>query len=180
MMLVVPYTLFATYGVMTIGNRITSHKLLAITFLSIYATTSILYMVSPSVNPISTYAVLWPSTKYSPATMLRQRTPIEDTPFIEQAFNWLNENMESNACLLTRETFLDWARICLKKNATIIDYWTKDVSIGLQYAKMLNYSDIYWIWLDEKLGMMWYGQKTPSEFKLVSKMGDILIYKYTI
>ena len=185
MMLIIPYTLYASKGIMTLYS-ITIHqkrmprvsrKVLVIATYSLYASIALLYVTSPSTNPISPYTLLWPSTKYSPATLLRQGTPLEDIPRIEQALKWLDTNREGDSCLLARETFVNWAKIHLKNDATIIDYWVKDVSIGLEYAKTLKYEKIYWIWWENDIGLKWYGQQIPSDFKPIYKTGNIVIYK---
>jgi hypothetical protein len=80
--------------------------------------------------------------------------------------------------LLTRETFANWAKIYLKNNGTIIDYGVNDVSLGLEYSKMLHYKDFYWIWWQDGVGLVWYGQQIPNEFKPVFRAGEIVIYKY--
>jgi len=186
MMLIIPYTLYGSQGVITLYSIIVrkksmprvSRKVLVIAVCSLYASIALLYVTSSSANSISPYALLWPSTKYSPATLLRQGTPLEDIPRIEQALKWLDTNREGDSCLLARETFVDWAKIYLKSDATIIDYWVKDVSVGLEYAKMLKYEKIYWIWWENDIGLKWYGQQMPSDFKPVYKTGNIVIYEY--
>jgi hypothetical protein len=179
-LLVVPYTFYASNGIIKISNnriKISRRNLAAIAC-SIYAVIAILYMTTPYTNPISPYAAIWPSSKYSPPTMLINTAPIEDTPNIEQALQWLNQNMERDSCLLTKDTFVYWAKIYLKKEGTIVNYQHKDVSDGLRYAKLHNYVDIYWIWWENGVGLTWYGQQVPREFKLIYKTGNIAVYKY--
>lgn len=181
-LLVVPYTSYATEGIIKLSNkRILKRSRSNLPFIActIYAIIAVLYMTTPYTNPVSLYAAVWPSSKYSPPTMQRNTSPVEDTPDIERAFRWLNNNMEKSSCLLTREAFLDWAKIYLKKDGTIVSYQNKFVSEGLQYAKALNYSTIYWIWWDNGIGLKWYGQPIPEEFKPIYKTGNIVIYKYT-
>lgn len=181
MMLIVPYTFYATKGIMIICDKISTkpRKALLAATIIVYTSIAIPYLASSSTNPISLYSVLWPSTKYSPPTMLRLGTPLEDVPSVEQALKWLNTSMEEDSCLITRETFTNWAQIYLKNDATIISYGEKDVSIGLQYAEALNYTKIYWIWWKNgTVAGTWYGQTVPNEFKPIYEAGNISIYAY--
>lgn len=180
MMLVVPYTFYATKGIMTIYDKMRprSRKLLIATTLILYTSIAIPYLASPSNNSISLYTAFWSSTKYSPATMLRQGTPLEDIPSVEQVISWLNMNMAGNSCIISRETFVYLTKIYLKNDSTIINYLVNDVSVGLNYAKALNYSKIYWIWWKNGVGVSWYGQTVPSEFKPIYEAGNLAIYEY--
>jgi len=181
-LLVVPYSFYATNGIIKISCRKIfekSPKNLAIIVSIIYVITAILYMTTPYTNPVSSYAAIWPSSKYSPPTMLSHTAPIEDTLDIRFAFQWLNENMDRNACLLTRDAFVSWAKIYLNREKTVIYYQNKYVSTGLQYAKAFNYTNIYWIWWENGVGLKWYGQEMSDEFKPIYKSGNIVVYKYT-
>ncbi|MCJ7631549.1 hypothetical protein MUP77_04010 [Candidatus Bathyarchaeota archaeon] len=182
-LLVVPYAFYATNGLIRVSNmiRFRKHRTKLITSAcAIYAIVAVLYMAMPYSNPISPYAALWNSSKYSPTTMLTNTVPVEDVPDVGRAFQWLNQNMENHSCLLTREAFVDWAKHYLSKDSTIVYYLNKPVTEGLQYAKTLNYINIYWIWWEENgIGIKWYGQSVPNEFKPVYQTGNIVVYKYS-
>ncbi|MCJ7505953.1 hypothetical protein MUP05_05735 [Candidatus Bathyarchaeota archaeon] len=181
-LLIVPYAFYATNGIYMISRnwktRISRKKLVIMTC-TIYAIVAILYMTTPYTNPISPYAAISPSSKYSPTTMLRNTVPIEDTPDVKQALLWLNQNMGNDTCLLTRDAFLNWAKLYLDKGNTIIYYRFKDVSAGLKLAETFNYSRIYWIWWAENgVGLSRYGQSVPNDFLPIYTTGNIVVYKH--
>ena len=181
-LLIVPYAFYATNGIYMISRnwktRISRKKLVIITC-AIYAIVATLYITTPYTSPISPYAVIRPSSKYSPTTMLRNTVPIEDTPNVKQALLWLNQNMGNDTCLLTRDTFLNWAKLYLDKGNTIIYYRFKDVSAGLKLAESFSYSRIYWIWWAENgVGLKWYGQTVPNDFVPIYTTGNIVVYKH--
>jgi len=67
-------------------------------------------------------------------------TPLEDVPNVKQAlelaeYKTISELMPSGA-----RNLCQLARIHLSRNATIIDYEVSEVSVGLNHAKALNYS----------------------------------------
>jgi hypothetical protein len=181
-LLIVPYAFYATNGIYMISKnwktRISRKKLVIVTC-AIYAIVAALYMTTPCTSPISPYAAIWPSSKYSPTTMLRNTVPIEDTLNVKQALLWLNQNMGNDTCLLTRDAFFNWAKLYLDKGNTIIYYQSKDVSAGLKLAETFNYTRIYWIWWKENgVGEKWYGQSVPSDFVPLYITGNIVVYKH--
>lgn len=182
MMLVVPFVLFATEGLLAAMSKLSpkQRNTLLVATIVVYGAIAIPYLVSSPTNPISLYAVLWSSTKYSPPTLLRQGTPLDDIPNVKQALVWLDTNLAANSCLLTRETFVSFARIYLNRNATIVDYGVDDVDVGLDHAKTLNFSAIYWIWWkgNNSVGLSWYGQNVPDYFEPIYEAGNITLYKY--
>jgi hypothetical protein len=97
-------------------------------------------MTSPTTNPASTYPVLWPVSKFSPATMMANTIPAQDTTDTIQAIQWLNQNMEpESSCLIAREVFVNWAKINLRTDATIVHYG-ENLTDGLILAKSHGYT----------------------------------------
>jgi hypothetical protein len=182
MFLVVPYSFYATYGLLLITKRFspsTRKRIMAIV-LSAHMVVALLYMTSPTTNPVSTYTILWPASKYSPATMQANTVPVQDTPSTIQAIQWLNQNMDpESSCLIAREVFVNWAKINLRRDATIVHY-AENLTDALALAKSQGYTDIYWIWwIDNGTGQLWYGQLVPSTFTPIQQEGNIAIYKYS-
>jgi hypothetical protein len=181
-LLIVPYTFFATNGIYKITKnkkfRVSTKKL-AISLCLIYAVVAVFYLATPYTNPISTYSAISPSSKYSPSTMLSNTVPVEDTPSVKEALQWISQNMGTNSCILTRDAFFNWARLYLSKDNTIIYYRNKDVSVGVELAKSHDYGRIYWIWWAENgTGLRWYNQSVPTGFSQIYRTGNIVIYRY--
>jgi hypothetical protein len=148
--------------------------------LSIYMVVAVLYMASPTTSPVSTYAVLWPASKFSPATMMANTVPVQDTQSTVQAIQWLNQAMEpESSCLIAREVFVNWAKINLRTDATIVHY-AENLTDGIGLANSLGFKDIYWIWwIDNITGQLWYGQPVPDTFTPIHREGNIVIYNYS-
>lgn len=179
-LLVVPYTLYAVYGLRTLKqpcHRLPVRKGLAV-FCALLVGFGILYVASPSTFPISTPTVFFPASKYSPITLLRHTTPLEDTPHIVNGLQWLNTQMGDDACLLARTTFLPWAQFRLNADAHVINYRNERVEMGLSYAQSLNYTEIYWLWWTNGVGLHWYGQSVPAAFTPVYQSGAIVVYRF--
>jgi hypothetical protein len=132
----------------------------------------------PPNSPLSPYAALNPSRKYSPVTMMRNTLTLDDVPYLETVFTWLIKTMDTSSCLLVKDAFVDWAKILILTNMTLINYRNQDVFDGVQYARALSYSDVYWVWWDNGIGVQWYGQKVPNYFMPVYQANAIVIYKY--
>ena len=173
MFLVVPYSFYAAHGLSTRKKTIAA-------VLSAYMIVDVLYMTSPTTNPVSTYVVLWPASKFSPATMMANTVPVQDTQGTIQAIQWLNQVMDpESSCLIAREVFVNWAKINLRTDATIVHY-SENLDDGLTLAKTHGYTNIYWIWwADDGTGQLWYGQPVPTTFTPIHQEGNIAIYKYS-
>jgi hypothetical protein len=182
MYLVVPYSIYAVHGLSLLTDRLrpaTRKKIIA-AVLSIYMVVAVLYMTSPTANPVSTYAVLWPASKFSPATMMANTVPVQDTQSTIQAIQWLNQAMKpESSCLIAREVFVNWAKINLRRDATIVHY-AENLADALTLAQNRGYTNIYWIWwIDKGTGQLWYGQPVPTSFIPIHREGNIAVYKYS-
>lgn len=181
-LLVIPYSLYATIGLekASIPNimRISKRNLTVIIY-AIFAITALLYMATPSTNPLSPYALISPASRYSPPTMLANTVPVQEVSDTQKVLQWLNGNIGEDSCLITRDTFFDWSKIHLNAQIMVINYQSKAVQVGLQYAQTLGYSTIYWIWWTENgIGVRMYGQHVPDDFSPVYQSGDIVLYVY--
>jgi hypothetical protein len=87
-------------------------------------------------------------------------------------------HLEQKSCLLVKDAFLDWAKIFSESNLTLINYKNQDILTGVNYAHSLNFTDIYWIWWNDGVGLVWYGQVVPDYFVSVYQLDTINIYKY--
>jgi hypothetical protein len=84
-----------------------------------------------------------------------------------------------SSCLIAREVFVNWAKITLRRDATIVHY-SENLDDGLNLAKTHGYKNIYWIWWnDNGTGELWYGQPVPDTFRPVHQEGNIAIYRYS-
>jgi hypothetical protein len=180
-LLVIPYTFYVISHLIQLSSnsqlrryrRIFPSLLIVILGLS-----TIFYLTMPHSFPISPYAALNPSSKYSPTTMMRNTLALDDVPYLRHVFTWLNHTTDPSSCLLVKDAYVDWAKILALKNMTLINYRNQDVFDGVQFARTLPYTDIYWIWWDNGIGVQWYGQEVPNNFLPVYQANTIVIYKY--
>ena len=106
-------------------------------------------------------------------------TPSPSTGTI-QAIQWLNQVMDPvSSCLIAREVFVNWAKMNLRRDTTIVHY-SENLDDGVSLASSLGYKNNYWIWWnDNGTGELWYGQQVPATFTPIHQEGNIAIYKYS-
>lgn len=181
-MLIVPYSIYATIGIINLSTKLRNNrfrKVFHISILVILFTASLLYSVMPHSNSFSLYSTFHPSSKYSPTTMMRNTVSLSDVPYLPHAFAWIDQKLDNKSCLLVKDAFVDWVKILSSTNLTVFNYKNQDVLDGLIYAQNLNYTNIYWLWWDNGIGLQWYGQTIPSYFATVYQSNTLVIYKYT-
>jgi hypothetical protein len=180
-MLVGPYTFYVVHQLIhfSLYNRPHGYRRLFTSLLIlILGFSSLFYLIMPHTSPISLYTALNPSSKYSPTTMMRNTIPLDDVSYLRHTFTWLGHTTDQSSCILVKDAFVDWAKILVLTNMTLINYRNLAVSDGIQYALSLSYTDIYWIWWDNGIGIQWYGQEVPNYFMPVYRANTIVIYKY--
>ena len=181
-MLIVPYSIYATIGIMNLSTKLRSNgfnKFFHISILIILFIACLLYSVMPHSNSLSLYSTLNPSSKYAPTTMMRNTVSLYDVPYLSNVFAWIDQKLDNKSCLLVKDAFVDWVKIFSSTNLTVFNYKNQDVHDGLNYAQSLNYTDMYWLWWDNGIGLQWYGQIIPSYFIPVYQSCTLVIYKYT-
>ena len=180
-MLIVPYSIYATIGIINLSAKLRSkgfRKFFHLSIVTILFIACLLYSVMPHTNSLSLYSTLNPSSKYSPTTMMRNTVSLSDVPNLATVFAWADQNLDNKSCLLVKDAFVDWAKIFSSTNIMVFNYENQDVLAGFNYARNLNYTDVYWVWWDNGIGLQWYGQIIPSYFVPVYQSGVLVIYKY--
>ncbi|MFX0211489.1 MAG: hypothetical protein ACFFDT_36255 [Candidatus Hodarchaeota archaeon] len=181
LMLVAPYTFYAVpqFAKLSSNHRLRGFRRIFLSLLVfVLGLSSLFYLIMPHTSPISSYAALNPSSKYSPVTMMRNTLTLDDVPYLRNVFTWLMKTTDKSSCLLVKDAFVDWAKILILTNITLINYRNQDVFDGIQYACALSYTDVYWVWWDNGIGVQWYGQEVPNYFMPVYQSNTIVIYKY--
>ncbi len=181
LMLIVPYSIYATAGIIKLSSSIRSvqiRKYFHFCIVIVLGITCLFYLAMPYSNSFSLYSAFNPSSKYTPTTMMRNTVPLDDVPQLGSVFPWADLHLERKSCLLIKDAFLDWAKIFSSSNLTLINYKNQDVLTGVNYARDLNFTDIYWLWWDNGVGLQWYGQTVPEFFVPVYQLDTINIYKY--
>ena len=112
--------------------------------------------------------------------MLSNTVPVEDTPHVVEALQWLDTNMDDESCLLAGNVFINWAKLSLDTRRTVIDYKGEKVVDGVNYALSLNFTSVYWVWWENGVGLHWYDQAVPETFSPVYSSGDIVVYQLEI
>jgi hypothetical protein len=182
-MLIVPYSIYATIGIMNLSTKFRSNSLrkyFHISILIILFIASLLYSLMPHTNSLSLYSTFNPASKYSPTTMMRNTVSLHDVPNLPTVVTWADHNLDSKSCLLVKDAFVDWVKILSSTNLTVFNYKNQDVLAGFNYVRNLNYNDIFWLWWDNGIGLQWYGQIIPSYFVPVYQSGSLVIYKYIL
>lgn len=183
-LLIIPFTFYAIEGIMKLKEKkkvnISYKKIIIVIACSIYFVLAILYLSSSYTCPLSLSALINPASKYSPTTMLRHTTPIEDTFSIIQTFQWINQHFNNNTCILVSDAFIDWADLNVNTDVSLINYRNRKINDGLTFAQSLNNPEIYWLWWNNGVGLEWYGQSIPEAFTPVFQLDNISVYKYSI
>jgi hypothetical protein len=181
LMLIVPYSIYATAGIIKLSDNLSFvqlRKYFQIMILIILGISCLSYLTLPHSNSLSLYSAFNPSSKYAPTTMMRNTVPLDDVAHLVTVFPWADQHLEQKSCLLVKDAFLDWAKIFSSTNLSLINYKNQDVLTGLNYARSLNFTDIYWLWWDNGVGLQWYGQIVPDFFVPVYQSDAIVIYKH--
>jgi hypothetical protein len=181
LMLIVPYSIYATAGIIKLSSNIRLvqiRKYFHICIVIVLGITCLFYLAMPYSNSLSLYSAFNPSSKYAPTTMMRNSVPLDDIQQIGFAFPWADLYLAQKSCLLIKDAFLDWAKIFSSSDLTLINYKNQDVLTGVNYARDLNFTDIYWLWWDNGVGLQWYGETVPDFFVPVYQLDTINIYMY--
>jgi hypothetical protein len=157
---------------------LTLHRIVVIYFVLMMSILSLGFMLRPPENPLSYFDVaLYNGYIYQvPSSMLQNTVSIADCQDTTNALQWLKNNMDENALLLTHRAFYGWALSTLNESQVVLyEYGNPEDTAKIVAQK--GCSQIYLIWWIS--GQGWYGQSTvPSSFEEVYQSGRIAIYSY--
>ena len=101
--------------------------------------------------------------------------PLRDVEGTVKVMKWLDENMDNGSCVLVHSAFLDWARLNLDKNHTLVAY-SNDAKGALIVATSQGFNSVYLVWWGENIG--WYWFTVPSYFRLVFQSDRMAAFQY--
>ncbi|MDG6223246.1 MAG: hypothetical protein QCH99_08300 [Candidatus Bathyarchaeota archaeon] len=133
-----------------------------------------LFMVFPLVE--GKYGIIgWGGTfKYVPSTMQSSSVPLQDVQGVIEAYNWLNENMDSDSSLLVHDVFDMWTMLYLNQNyrGYLFDF---DLEGAKNQALADGYDSVYFVWWNQDIG--WYNLRVQNNWSSVQDYGRISVYK---
>jgi len=103
--------------------------------------------------------------------------PLRDVEGMVKVMEWLDGNMDDGSCVLVHSAFLDWARLNLDENHTLVAFST-DAKGALDAATSQGYDSVYLVWWGENIG--WYWFTVPSYFQLVFRSGRMAAFQYMV
>jgi len=186
LMLIVPFTFFAANGLWTVTNSregvsiskylgwLKVTKKVEYALLLIFIVMGGLFMIYPlSDNGSGLYN--WGGTfKYFPSTMQTSSIPLRDTEAVNEAYEWLNNNMNSSSVLLVHDTFEFWTLLNLE-NSHVAYLFDHDLEDALSSAQDEGYQQIYFVWWNQDIN--WYNIEIPNNWTSIQDYGRISIYK---
>jgi hypothetical protein len=111
-----------------------------------------------------------------PTSMLQNTVSIADCKDTANALQWLSNNMEKNATLLSHRAFYGWALSTFNRDKVFLYEYGNPEDAAKNVTKA-GHTQIYLIWWVS--GQGWYGQPTvPTSFKEIYYSGRIAIYSY--
>lgn len=112
-----------------------------------------------------------------PSSMLQNTVAVYDCPDVENAVNWLHNNMNASDALLAHRAFYGWALSSIDEKQVILYEYDNPADAAAANATA-GYSHLYLIWWTDSKG--WYNlPAVPPVFSEVYRSGDIAVYVYT-
>ncbi|MEJ2241036.1 MAG: hypothetical protein P8Y18_02695, partial [Candidatus Bathyarchaeota archaeon] len=186
LMLIIPFTFFATNGFWKITKsnegkqmpRFPSwfriNKKIAYTILVVSIILSGLFMSWP-LTKNGQGLINWSgSFKYFPSTMQTSSIPLRDTESVTEAYKWLNNNMNQNSSLLVHDTFEFWTLLYLDNNQ-VAYLFDNNLQKATNTATSDGYQIIYFVWWNKDI--KWYNTEIPNNWKPIQDYGRISIYQ---
>jgi hypothetical protein len=114
-------------------------------------------------------------TGTSPYFSTSPTVPYEDVDSVTQMMQWLNMNMNPDACVVLQHAFLCWGQLYLDDSHAIVHFETdagKAVAAGWEHG----FDTIYFVWWNVNIG--WYGITVPYGFVRAHDCGRLSVYEY--
>ncbi|MDG6223011.1 MAG: hypothetical protein QCH99_07120 [Candidatus Bathyarchaeota archaeon] len=102
--------------------------------------------------------------------------PLQDIKGTQQAFHWLNNNMNNNSAVLIHDLFDNWALLYLNTNhqAYLFDF---NLENAANYAKNEDYNTLYFVWWNPNSNQ--HDLKIPNQWQPIQNFERISIYQLT-
>jgi hypothetical protein len=156
----------------------TLHKLVVVYLVLMIPVLSLGFMLMPPENP-SPYFDPAQCNGYIyqiPSSMLQNTVSIADCQGTTDALQWVKNDMDGAALLLTHRAFYGWALLALNESQVVL-YEYENPEDAAAIVVQEGHSQIYLVWWVN--GQGWYGQSTvPASFEEVYQSGRIAVYRY--
>ncbi|WGM90376.1 MAG: hypothetical protein NUK63_04435 [Candidatus Bathyarchaeum tardum] len=186
LLLIFPFSFYATNGLHKIVKNQNKNKLLNFIKQFKHAKKICILLILASMT-MATIFMAWPlsdnnkgfinwggTTKYVPSTMQTTSIPLQDIKGTQQAFNWLNNNMNNNSAVLIHDLFDNWAMLYLNTNhqAYLFDF---NLENAANYTKNQGYNNLYFIWWNQNQTL--HQLQIPNQWKPIQNYQRITIYQ---
>jgi uncharacterized membrane protein YhaH (DUF805 family) len=183
MLLTYPLAFYATEGLSRLRAVRWRHcrkPLFTAGIVYLVAVTSVLglgFMTASAAAPFPYYrAAVNMHLNQIPSSMLQNTVAIYDCTSVENAVNWLKDNMIDSDALLAHRAFYGWALLSIDKDQVIL-YEYDNPSDAAAANATAGYNNLYLIWWVNGKG--WYNlPSVPTVFHEVYQSGDIAVYVY--
>lgn len=178
----------ARYGKGIIGE-VSAGKAVALSVLFVSLFLSGYYLTSAPDHQIK-YFGEWNNYKlFIQTSMLQNSVSLNDTPYVIEAFKWLDGDAEENMVLVLQEAMDNWAGLIaprltrIRINETSLSSPNHESAIVsmdiIASRKAAEGRDVYTVWWVDGKG--WYQMPSPpSRFTEVRRFGDVGVYVYSI
>jgi hypothetical protein len=186
LLLVYPLSFFAANGLWKVAKglegisvsrfvgwfKVTKRGGIALALVSVIV--GVLFMSWPLID--GRYGIIsWSGTfKYFPSTMQSSSIPLRDTEGVIEAYQWLNNNMDSGSSLLVHDVFDFWTMLYLDQShkGFLFDH---DLEAASNRAIEEGFTSAYFVWWNEDVG--WYNLRFSDDWVSVFDSGRISVYQ---
>lgn len=143
---------------------------------AIVSVLSLGFMALPPQTPLPYFGIYNGYIYQIPSSMLQNTVSITDCQDVENAIQWLKENVTPDSIVLTHRAFYGWALTKLEPNQVLLYEYDNPADAAKSTAAE-EYNQIFTVWWVNGEG--WYGQPTiDPAFKPVYVSGNIAVYTY--
>jgi len=181
-LLVYPLAFYVAEGLSklkTYENRRFRMRPLKAGLVYLFAIVSVLslgFMALPPQTPLPYFGIYNGYIYQIPSSMLQNTVSITDCQDVENAIQWLKENVTPDSIVLTHRAFYGWALTKLEPNQVLLYEYDNPADAAKSTAAE-EYNQIFTVWWVNGEG--WYGQPTiDPAFKPVYVSGNIAVYTY--
>ncbi len=164
-MLTFPVMIFAVSGLARLGWKVITAFLVALIVLSVG------FMVLPPANALPYYANRY-TLSYVPSSMMQNTVPIQDSPDVVEALQWLNEMWVGEPLLVAHISFIGWSKL----------YSTIPQIYGFVHPAQVNnggFSEFTHVFLIYGVsGRGWFNPALlPRDMNEIHQVGKIAVYE---
>ena len=181
-MLVYPFTFYAVNGLFRLlrGSDGAKGKIGGFGKKAVFAALGVtlvlgsVYLATPflmNTGQAGVFVLPYVSAHFSSAPAV----PYQDVESVSEAWTWLNENIDSNSCVLVNHVFIEWEQLLLDKSHVTIHFWN-DGGLALGDAVGRGFSSVYFVWWNTDIG--WYNVSVPDQFMRLRDFGRLSVYEF--